>query len=473
MLALLGTLLAVPTGCHERATETRDELQTVEETPKFRPGVGSRGYGSRRLNTTRFGIHPLADAKRDGSWHVDADEFRVALRAIKLGDTGDVIEFDNQLLTVAEGWLAIDGNRLEPKQIIGATLTYWMVHPEAGELEIHAHITGFATLDLDSGQIPLYNIEWDKTEFLALTGNGHWFGEGSTDKDPQLCDAAIDSESWPYKPYAEYSGSNFRFANAMTLYQDIGLDPDANDKLVGLDKHLHMACLSAATGKSALWGFPAWVSPDNGLGLSSLQQLQAAMYVIRADYGNDGVSFTEDGTPLQIRNRWVGAFDEPNAPNEAIWDRFGNPICLSNPRVPNLYNGQLTPCGPQHEAAFTNGEAFAWTKLEAAVPAPLGQQDCQLTSNSPGCNDLGIEACICAGDPYCCNNRWDSICVDEVSWWSCDQQASCSPHNPAVPGCGHEAVQDCVCDTYPQCCGSNWDMGCVDAVTDLGCGVCP
>ncbi|MGB1014441.1 MAG: ADYC domain-containing protein, partial [Nannocystaceae bacterium] len=396
-----------------------------------------------------------------------------ALRAIELGDTHQVIEFDNNPLTIVEGWIAIEEERLQPKQIIGATLTYWMVHPIAGEVEMHAHITGLATLDFDSGEIPLYNIQWDKNDFLGLMGNGHWFGEGSTDKDPQLCDAAIDVEGGPYKPFVEYPGNKFSFAHAVTMYQDVGLDPNALGKVKELEKHVHMACLSAATGKSALWGYPAWVSPDNLLEIDSLMQLQASINVIRADYHGSGESFTKDGTPLQIRNRWVGAFSDSTTPTEAIWDRHGSPICLSNPRVPNLYDGQIEPCGLEHEEYFTNGKAFAWTKLGTTPATPLGQQDCQQTSNSPGCNDLGIEACVCASDSYCCSNHWDSICVSEVTGWSCDRQAACSPHNPAVPGCGHVDVQDCVCDTYPECCGTNWDDDCVEAVTNLGCGVCP
>ncbi len=48
-----------------------------------------------------------------------------------------------------------------------------------------------------------------------------------------------------------------------------------------------------------------------------------------------------------------------------------------------------------------------------------GNNDCCQTSNSPGCADAGIQACVCAADQFCCQAAWDSICVNEVESLNC------------------------------------------------------
>jgi hypothetical protein len=38
---------------------------------------------------------------------------------------------------------------------------------------------------------------------------------------------------------------------------------------------------------------------------------------------------------------------------------------------------------------------------------------------SPSCSNAAIASCVCAQDPYCCNNEWDSLCVNEVTQYGC------------------------------------------------------
>lgn len=51
--------------------------------------------------------------------------------------------------------------------------------------------------------------------------------------------------------------------------------------------------------------------------------------------------------------------------------------------------------------------------------------DCCVPSQSPGCADNTLEACVCAVDSYCCNNAWDAICVSEAQ-----QNCSACPNAP-------------------------------------------
>jgi hypothetical protein len=44
---------------------------------------------------------------------------------------------------------------------------------------------------------------------------------------------------------------------------------------------------------------------------------------------------------------------------------------------------------------------------------------CFAVQTNTGCNNPSITACVCDVDPFCCNTRWDGICVNEVSSLGC------------------------------------------------------
>ncbi|MCC6665605.1 MAG: hypothetical protein IT375_17760 [Polyangiaceae bacterium] len=45
--------------------------------------------------------------------------------------------------------------------------------------------------------------------------------------------------------------------------------------------------------------------------------------------------------------------------------------------------------------------------------------DCCMTQPGPGCGDPSVWQCVCPKDSFCCNNNWDSICVNEVTSLGC------------------------------------------------------
>lgn len=50
--------------------------------------------------------------------------------------------------------------------------------------------------------------------------------------------------------------------------------------------------------------------------------------------------------------------------------------------------------------------------------APIGgapQGPCCAEHPAPGCNEVRVESCVCASDPYCCQQSWDAACVARVS----------------------------------------------------------
>jgi len=92
---------------------------------------------------------------------------------------------------------------------------------------------------------------------------------------------------------------------------------------------------------------------------------------------------------------------------------------------------------------------------------------------TPGCEDAGIEACVCAADPFCCNVRWDNICagqVESLECGSCTEPSCCEAHGE--PGCADDDVEECVCAADPYCCATAWDSLCVGEVESLDCGTC-
>ncbi len=49
---------------------------------------------------------------------------------------------------------------------------------------------------------------------------------------------------------------------------------------------------------------------------------------------------------------------------------------------------------------------------------PAGGNCCEV-GHGAGCSDPDIEACVCATDPFCCDDDWDSLCADEVISLGC------------------------------------------------------
>jgi hypothetical protein len=105
--------------------------------------------------------------------------------------------------------------------------------------------------------------------------------------------------------------------------------------------------------------------------------------------------------------------------------------------------------------------------------------ECCSAQASAACDDPETSSCVCAHDPYCCQERWDEICVAGVEAYGCGACGAgtygargdcCAPQ--AGPGCGDAEAEACVCELDAFCCQVSWDELCVDDAIDL-CGGCP
>jgi Pregnancy-associated plasma protein-A len=194
-----------------------------------------------------------------------------------------------------------------------------------------------------------------------------------------------------------------------------------------------------------------------------------------------------------------GCYEEP--PGSDLTGDF----CSDTPPTPTEANGDCNgtggsdPCsglawgeqaenymgyaGPTCWTLFTPeqaGRMHCWILAELTgwmvnppLPCPA-VGSCTVVHANPGCDD---EVCceeVCDADPYCCDNQWDSVCVNEAisMCYGCGGVSigSCySPHD--TPFCDEEACCDAVCVIDEFCCDFEWDGFCVEEAFDL-CNSC-
>jgi hypothetical protein len=86
---------------------------------------------------------------------------------------------------------------------------------------------------------------------------------------------------------------------------------------------------------------------------------------------------------------------------------------------------------------------------------------------------------VCDRDPYCCNNTWDALCVSyvasECTGKTCGGSGSCahdecSSGAALTPGCSSCASVVCNIDAY--CCNNTWDSQCVQEAQQYCNGTC-
>lgn len=172
-------------------------------------------------------------------------------------------------------------------------------------------------------------------------------------------------------------------------------------------------------------------------------------------------------------------------------------VCAADPNCCGLgwsVNCALSTAGLFPEKCCGNGDCDV-TETCDTCPA-----DCGLCEGSCcavgglGCDDGLVETAICSMDPYCCDMKWDDLCVAEVGrdfpqyccgdnvcgggddCSTCSEDCGecvgncCSPK--AGPGCGDAFIQTCVCTYMPECCTMKWVPECIELGFDAGCLQC-
>ena len=101
----------------------------------------------------------------------------------------------------------------------------------------------------------------------------------------------------------------------------------------------------------------------------------------------------------------------------------------------------------------------------------VGKGSCFVRHDTPGCDDAGCCEAVCAVDPNCCAFKWDQQCADLAPIICTDcgdiDAGSCfEPHGSAA--CADEDCCEAVCAIDPFCCSDLWDSVCVSLAV-AGC----
>lgn len=92
------------------------------------------------------------------------------------------------------------------------------------------------------------------------------------------------------------------------------------------------------------------------------------------------------------------------------------------------------------------------------------------TQHGPACDDQTCCDAVCALDAFCCNNQWDGLCVNSATDLcnSCGGSVTGSCYvTHANPHCNDESCCDTVCAVDSYCCNNQWDSLCVNEALDM------
>jgi hypothetical protein len=102
---------------------------------------------------------------------------------------------------------------------------------------------------------------------------------------------------------------------------------------------------------------------------------------------------------------------------------------------------------------------------------------CGSVRSTPGCGDATCCEIVCAADPLCCEVAWSSNCVSAARSLcrpdpnsNCPCEGSCFDARADKPGCNDEVCCAGVCAIDPLCCTEAWDSGCVTIARAVCCG---
>ena len=101
---------------------------------------------------------------------------------------------------------------------------------------------------------------------------------------------------------------------------------------------------------------------------------------------------------------------------------------------------------------------------EAVGCGEPGTASCFEAHNEPFCNDGACCDSVCNVDPFCCEETWDLVCVEEAESL-CNFDPACPGSGVcfvahANPGCNDSDCCNTVCTQDASCCSVEWDQSC-------------
>jgi hypothetical protein len=122
-------------------------------------------------------------------------------------------------------------------------------------------------------------------------------------------------------------------------------------------------------------------------------------------------------------------------------------------------------CDNQWDGLCVNEAQYACMAACGLPPGDMG--DCCMEQPGPGCGDMVVTDCTCMVDGGCCLLPWDDHCIG-VAVTACG--IACEGVEPLPPccfvqpgpGCADVGVEACVCGFDEFCCDVQWDGQCVE-----------
>ena len=133
------------------------------------------------------------------------------------------------------------------------------------------------------------------------------------------------------------------------------------------DGNITFACINGALGKCVRWGYKPWQTIQ---GESLRDYHQACTRMVRADYCGNGMSHTQEGTPIDVYDR-LGIQHQTSGSGmvfEAAWGVNGM-VTLNRPRMPGTM-AQLQQHCPK-KLALAMQQANPLTPSQSSVFHPL------------------------------------------------------------------------------------------------------
>ncbi|PCC74872.1 hypothetical protein SAMN02745121_05949 [Nannocystis exedens] len=321
---------AFAVGCDEM-----DEFDAVDEdlgAVMLRPGSGTAG--GVWLNTSSIGATPFSELDLSGQVHKGA-QFTGA----------QLLRPGNVWVNVTSG--AVKDGILEAKvgttiyrgaDLVGSRWQLTLFNPDTD-----------GDGDHDANDEPEVDVELRIASFQQISAReAHYTFETVDDEGNvvPVCDADTAGR------------------HTMVPIKDVTVN-EVTGKMAKRSNTLYLACTSGAIGKAVQWGYKPWER--------QLDEFEVATRMIRADYCYTGQSFTQNGTHLQVQDRYhINTFLRSEDPNEAVWTTTGV-RCLNTPRnatytAPQVQcGGQTLPTCPADTSMSTYPDALFWTKLDAAI----------------------------------------------------------------------------------------------------------
>lgn len=132
-------------------------------------------------------------------------------------------------------------------------------------------------------------------------------------------------------------------ATAATVLGGETYDLETKTVVPDQDRWLTIACAGSAAAKLRFLGYGPQSDFDGDGNPASVEQRQATLKMITADYCGEGHSYTANGTPLRWENA-EGTVQPAGAtgPREAVWTADGA-LCLDHPRIAGTVVGCDVP----------------------------------------------------------------------------------------------------------------------------------